>query len=200
MAGRFPLTATLRNPRAGHAGRIVRRSAFVALLAGVAAAGIAVRCIMLPPQDPLPAHADVAFVLGPVTHDRLATAHRLLDRGVVSTILISIPLAAKTPGSPDQRRYASCAARTDVICDSAEPHTTRGEARMLERHAVEHGWSSAIVITQTAHLLRARLLVGRCFSGGLTMAASGEPPEGGWPYQFAYQIAATAKAWANPAC
>jgi hypothetical protein len=51
------------------------------------------------------------------------------------------------------------------------------------------------VTTQAAHLERARLIVGRCFGGSIAMLNSGEPPEGGWAWEYAYQTAATVKAW-----
>ena len=71
---------------------------------------------------------------------------------------------------------------------------------MLRREAAKHGWHSAIVITMTAHLTRARTIVSRCFAGTLVMRPSGEAPYAGWPYQYAYQTAATVKAWIHPEC
>lgn len=142
---------------------------------------------VLAPSDPLPAHADVVLVLGGPTPERLATAADLLRSGRVGTVLIS------TPG-PAYESLPECS-EAHVICRAPVPSTTQGEARMLQAEALRHHWTSAIVTTQTAHLDRARLIVGRCFAGSISMLSSGEPPQGGWLYEYAYQTAATLKAW-----
>jgi hypothetical protein len=50
-----------------------------------------------------------------------------------------------------------------VVCYRAEPFSTRGEAEALRRLARERGWRSAVVVTSTYHVFRARMIVRRCF-------------------------------------
>ncbi|WP_375388516.1 YdcF family protein, partial [uncultured Amnibacterium sp.] len=169
--------------------RVARRVALGALGGLVVWALLGVPFLVLPQTGPLPRHADVVLVLGPPIPERVATAERLLDDGTVSAALVSVPYD-RVP----QQLEALCA-RTDVVCADPDPRTTRGEARLLRRYAAQRGWSSAVVVSMTAHLTRARTIVGRCFSGPITMVASGEPPSHGWVYQYLYQTAATVKSW-----
>lgn len=173
-----------------HAVWQVRAIGFAALALGIAAALAASYFVMSPTEDPVPRHADVALVLGPPTPLRVSEAYRLLDRGTVDAVLIS--LASDSVNVPYWKRLC---ARPDTTCRVPKPYTTQGEARALVNLASERDWDSAVVITQTAHVARARLLVERCFWGTVSMRESGEPPSGGgWIYQIPYQTAATAKA------
>ncbi len=62
------------------------------------------------------------------------------------------------------------------------------------------GWTSAIVITQTPHLARARSIIGGCFDGRLATASSGAPAQNGWAWAYAYQTLATVQPRLHPAC
>lgn len=149
---------------------------------------------VFPTVEPVPPHADVALVLGPPLPQRIEVAERLLDDGTVGAALISVP---------DQYipwELRPLCARAHVTCFDPDPSTTRGEARMLGRDAARDGWTSAVVITMPAHVSRARTIVSRCFAGRISMVADSEPPAGGWAYQYAYQTAATVKAWLNQGC
>lgn len=149
---------------------------------------------VFPATDPVPTHADVVLVLGPPLPARVAVAERLLAEGRVGTALVSVPYD-RIPAA-----ISALCARPKVICADPSPRTTRGEARMLRRYAAQDGWTSAVVTTMTAHIARARSIVSRCFSGKLSMVADAEGPYGGWPYQYAYQTAATVKSWLLPGC
>lgn len=179
-----------------------RRIGVVALLGGFVYVVVGVVCFVVPHQDPLPRHADVAMVLGPPFEQRQALALDLLRRGVVHQVQLSVGPDAANPYSPGHAAVQRCRAMPRTVhCAVPVPFTTQGEARMLRSRAAAEGWRSAVVITQTAHLLRARTIVGRCFSGTIAMRASSESPQYGWPYQFAYQTAATVKAWfVTPTC
>lgn len=170
------------------------RLSMAALASGIAYLALGVVIFVLPQGDPIPASADVAVVLGFPERPRLELADDLLRRGVVGSVLISAPPSRTDPTVPDAYWARLCAKTPRTICRVARPWTTQGEARMLRTLAAQRGWSSAVVITQTAHLTRARLLFSRCFTGTLTMRPSGEAPEQGWAFQFAYQTAAGFKA------
>jgi uncharacterized SAM-binding protein YcdF (DUF218 family) len=174
--------------------RIVRRTGLAALGGLVVWALVGLPFFVFPATDPVPAHADVVLVLGPPVQERVAVAERLLAEHRVGTALVSVP------GPETQWGVTALCARSDVICFRPDPSTTRGEARELRAQAAAHGWRSAVVTSMPAHLARARSIVGRCFSGSLSMVPDAEGPFRGWPYQYAYQTAATVKSWFLPGC
>lgn len=180
-----------RNASGRRARRRIRIAGFIALIAAVAATVAVVACVAFPVTDPLPKHADVAVVLGPPTATRVSTATALLKADRVGAVVISI--SADSVDVPYWKRICN---EPHMACRVASPYTTQGEGRFIKSMAAEQRWRSAVLITQTAHITRARMIVGQCFTGAITMRSSGEPPSGGWLYQFAYQAAATAKFWA----
>ena len=64
-----------------------------------------------------------------------------------------------------------------MVCFNPSPETTRGEAEAIGRLAKEHGWNRIVLVTSTYHMSRARLLVGRCYSGTVEVAPA-EPDQG----------------------
>ena len=59
-----------------------------------------------------------------------------------------------------------------VICFEATPYSTQGEARAIARLARAGRWERVVVVTSTYHVTRARMLVRRCFHGGLSMVGT----------------------------
>lgn len=174
--------------------RTVRRIGF-ALLGGLLVWFLlGLYFFVFPRVDPVPAHADVAFALGPPIQQRLDTVRRLLDERRVDDVLVSVPYYAGPPSSLPICHQAH------VYCAAPTPNTTRGEGRMLRQYAAEHNWRSAVVVTMTAHISRARSLVDRCFTGKVSMVESGESASYGWYYQYLYQTGATVKSWLLPGC
>lgn len=127
-----------------------------------------------PARSAPPAHADVVVVLSG-EHARLPVAERLVQRDVAPVLAISS--IQDTPNWRAARRLCSAgryhAAR--VLCFRAVPYSTRGEARAIARLARAHGWTRVVVVTSTFHLTRARMLVRRCYHGGLSMVGSPSP-------------------------
>lgn len=174
------------------------RTAGLAALAGLLVwAVVGLPFFVFPATGPLPRHADVIVVLGPDTPQRIELAERLFAAGVAPAMLWSTPTR---PSATSEDVLARCRTTPGLQCFVPSPSTTAGEAEELARVARARGWTSAIVITQTPHLARARSIIGGCFSGRLTMASSGEPIEHGWVWAYAYQTLATVKAWLHPAC
>jgi uncharacterized SAM-binding protein YcdF (DUF218 family) len=60
-----------------------------------------------------------------------------------------------------------------VVCFTAVPFSTVGEARTVTGLARERGWSSVVVVTSTFHVTRADMLFRRCFHGRLSVVGSG---------------------------
>lgn len=121
-----------------------------------------------------PAHADAVVVLSGGRDSRLDPALVLMRRGVAPVLVISSP--AQDPRWRTARRMCRAPAHAysfRVECFEATPYSTQGEARAIARLAREHGWRRVAVVTSTYHVTRARMLVRRCYPGGLAMVGTG---------------------------
>ncbi len=149
-----------------------------------------------PPSDE-PKHADVLFVLGP-PDQRMVYAEQLMQQGYAPTLAVSSPVdkdgrfTADVCG--DHRSYR-------IICFHSDPFTTQGEARALRDLSNQYGWKSANVLTAQFHVTRARVIVGRCYSGDMQMVADRmDLSLISWAYQYLYQSAAFVKVALHPDC
>ena len=80
-----------------------------------------------------------------------------------------------------------------LICFDPNPSSTRGEAQFVGRLAKRYHWHSVVLVTTRAQDTRARIRVGRCFSGQIYVVAVPRPFFD-WPYEIAYEWGATFKA------
>jgi hypothetical protein len=80
-----------------------------------------------------------------------------------------------------------------VICFQPHPDTTQGEAEAVGRLARQYGWHSVVLVTTPDQTFRGELRFGRCYDGKI-YAVTTPLPLLKWPYQIAYQWAATIKA------
>jgi hypothetical protein len=176
--------------------RRIRLGGLIALASLVVYVLVGLPFIVIPKVGPKPKHADVAFVLGPLSEKRIALAKRLLADHTVDHMMWSATITTHS----QYPLLQECRTTPGLVCERPSPATTEGEGQMLQRQAEANGWTSVIVITQTAHITRARSIVSRCFSGRITMLESGDPPLFGWPYEYLYQTAATVKLWFDPPC
>ncbi|WP_284983049.1 ElyC/SanA/YdcF family protein [Arthrobacter sp. efr-133-TYG-118] len=156
------------------------------------------------PSADQPKRSDVLFVLGP-PDNRISYAEKLMQQGYAPTLAVSSPIdqygrfEASICGA--QRVYR-------VICFKTDPFTTQGEARALKNLSDQYGWKSADVLTAQFHVTRARVIVGRCYSGDLHMVAdqmdlpliSVTDLTYSWAYQYLYQTAAFVKVAIHPDC
>lgn len=177
--------ATARPRRVG---RWVLAALVVAMVAGVAGITAALALYVYPAESVLPARADVIYVIGPPTRERIALAEQLRDEGVAANILISVPLE----GGQSADELTVCR-RDGVRCEHPEPFTTEGEMMLLDR---EYGAdASAVIITFTPHVSRTRFIATQCgLSDTTVVAAPARITIGGWLYQFAYQTGGFVKA------
>jgi uncharacterized SAM-binding protein YcdF (DUF218 family) len=120
-----------------------------------------------------PKSANAVVVLSGGRNSRLDPALELMRRGVAPVLVISSP-AQDRKWRTAQRicKAPPHAYRFRVLCFEAAPYSTRGEARAIGRLAREHGWKQVTVVTSTYHVTRARMLVRRCYSGGLSMVGA----------------------------
>lgn len=80
-----------------------------------------------------------------------------------------------------------------TICFDPSPGDTRGEAEYVGMLAKRYEWHSVLVVASQPQVVRAQLLVGRCFAGQTYMVAA-PIPAGSWPYQILYGWGALFKA------
>jgi uncharacterized SAM-binding protein YcdF (DUF218 family) len=144
------------------------------MLAGLVAAWL-VACLVLfvwpPAESSAPAHADVVVVLSG-SKARLPPALALIRRGVAPVLAIST--VQRTKHWPQAERLCATHryAGARVVCFTAVPFSTRGEAETIARLARERSWHSVVVVTSTFHITRAHMLFRRCFDGPLSMIGS----------------------------
>lgn len=112
------------------------------------------------PHDQKPAHADAVVVLAG-TDERLPVGQRLVREGYAPLLVVSL---SKPPA---RVQLEACA--HGALCFRAHPFSTRGEARAIGRLATSRHWRTVDVVTSKFHDFRARLLIGRCYHGGLRM-------------------------------
>jgi uncharacterized SAM-binding protein YcdF (DUF218 family) len=144
----------------------------VAALVAVWLAACLVLFVWSPWRTSAPSQADVVVVLSG-NKRRLPPALALIRRGVAPVLAISSVDHTKHWRQARRLCLAGRYRGARVLCFSAVPYNTRGEARTVSRLAREHRWRSVVVVTSTFHVTRARMLFRRCFSGLLSFVGSG---------------------------
>ncbi|GAA2064576.1 YdcF family protein [Williamsia deligens] len=168
----------------------------IGLVISVAAAGLPVFVFPVVADDPRP--ADVIMVLGGRQDGREEFAIGLAERGLAKTVLVSDPYTR-----PDDYMESICDRPhgVRVVCFDPQPRTTRGEARFLRDESRRNGWRSALVVTFSPHVSRADFIIGRCFTGDLTMVDYHDRlPLSYWAWMYAYQTAGFVRAAFQSGC
>jgi hypothetical protein len=164
------------------------RKMAVVLVTLVLAAAAATARLFIWPKRGMPARVSAIVMLnGP--GDRLHTALDLARQHRAPYVVIS-------RGSPYWGHGSVCGPaipHVKVICFNPSPATTKGEAEFLGRLARKYHWRSVALVTITPQDTRARLRVARCFPGPV-YAVTAPLPLSAWPFQIAYEWAATVKA------
>lgn len=166
---------------------VLKRLLLLSLLALTCMATAPVPTIFFPRVE-APEAADVIFVLGPPTSERLELAATLFEEGYGELILISAEDGGwrfnlnRMPICHEERAYK-------VICAQSNPFTTQGEIGTLNQLASENQWESALVITSKTHVARARVYLDRCFKGESTVVAAGHSYSAvGYVGEYLYQL------------
>jgi uncharacterized SAM-binding protein YcdF (DUF218 family) len=140
------------------------------IMVAVAAYGFGIWLFLLHKQDRLPTAADAVYVLAG-SKARLPVALNLVQHKLAKTLVVS-----EDNMSGDPRRYELCHGPKPkgytLICQTASPYSTRGEARMLAGLADKHGWNRVVVVTSRYHIYRAHMLLRRCTRINLYMRAT----------------------------
>lgn len=160
--------------------------ALIALAVVLVAACAATARLFVWPARGMPARVNAIVMLDspggalPVAV-RLATQHR------ASFLVVS----QGTPAAHDPCPRPVPGVR--LICFNPAPATTQGEAEFVGRLARTYHWQSVAVVAITPQDSRARLRVGRCFTGGVYVVTAPIALRS-WPYQIAYEWGALFKA------
>jgi uncharacterized SAM-binding protein YcdF (DUF218 family) len=141
---------------------VIKRILGLLIAAYVAAAGF----LFVVHHDDRPAKASAVVVLSG-TKERLPVGERLVRQGYAPLLVVSM----STFQNAAERR----ACRDGALCFHAKPYSTRGEARAIARLAAAHHWRTVDVVTSQFHVFRARLVIRRCYHGGLRMIGAPEP-------------------------
>lgn len=125
------------------------------------------------PHDdgPIAGQADAVVSLAG-SASRLPVAERLLADGVAPVLAVSLDGSPNNQDSEELCRDP----RPRLVCFRADPISTRGEARTLERLARERGWEDVVVVTSDFHVFRARLILERCFGDRLRIEDAPSSP------------------------
>ena len=132
---------------------------FLVLVAAMAY-GFGIWLFLLHPGDRLPAHTDAIVVLAG-SEARLPVALGLVEHGLAKTLVVSQDDAARDPA-----RYALCHGAKPklytLMCRTAAPFSTRGEARLIADLVTKNHWVSVVVVTSRYHLYRSHIVIRRC--------------------------------------
>jgi uncharacterized SAM-binding protein YcdF (DUF218 family) len=138
------------------------------------------------PATGMPARVDAIVVPGG-PGDRLAAAFRLARQDRARYLVLS------QGESVSQQLCGIHVGGATTICFMPNPDSTQGEAEATARLARQYGWHSIVLLTTPDQTWRAELRLRRCYSGSIYGVTTPLPLHL-WPFQIAYQWAATAKA------
>lgn len=165
----------------------LRRLILISLILALAFCATTARMFIWPPQG-MPAHVNAIVMLdGP--GDRIGTALTLAREHRAPVLVISLGTPHSSPDDVCRTRIAG----VKLVCFNPQPATTQGEAEFAGRLARRDGWHSIVLVTTTPQDSRARLRVGRCFTGK-TYVVTAPMSAYEWPYAIAYEWGATIKA------
>jgi hypothetical protein len=152
------------------------------------------RLFMFPARG-MQAHVDAIVMLGG-RGDRFQEALKLAYQHRAPYLVISLGSSFPGPeprGSQPVFRCGPAIPRVTVLCFPPHPATTQGEAEEVGHLAATYHWRSVVLVTITPQDSRARLRVERCFRGKVYVM-TGSLHAYAWPYELAYEWAATIKA------
>jgi uncharacterized SAM-binding protein YcdF (DUF218 family) len=142
--------------------------------------------------------ADAVVVFDGGSGERLQKARALMARNTAPTLAIS---AGKELDQDDADGLCGEPQEFEVVCFTPRPDNTRGEARGIAEIARRRRWDRMALVTSTYHVLRARMLVERCYSGRLgVIAASPSSNPFDWVANLAHEWGAVAEAVINEDC
>jgi uncharacterized SAM-binding protein YcdF (DUF218 family) len=173
------------------------KSTRVRIVAAVAFVLVVVFCVMTallfvyPDLNP-PEHSDAIVVLGGHGAPAFDKGLALAKEGYAPQLVLSLQNWQSC--GPYQAYLAVHLSKVNVHCFKSNPQTTQGEARAIEAFAKRFHWTRIIVVVPTTQASRARLRIGRCYSGQVLEVAFSPRGVGQWLQQVAYEWGAMFKA------
>jgi uncharacterized SAM-binding protein YcdF (DUF218 family) len=162
------------------------RRAFIILIVLVLVFVAATARLLVWPAQGMPASVDAIVMLaGP--GDRLPVALEMAREHRAPVLVVS--QGWKGYGGPCPPNTAG----VKLICFEPNPGNTRGEAEFAGRLARQYHWRSIVLVTTATQDTRARIILGRCFSGSIYVATA-PLPGSAWLYQIVYGWGALVKA------
>lgn len=124
--------------------------------------------LFIVPHGNKPIHADAVVVLSGAS-SRLPVGLKLVKEGDAPLLVVS-----RNEPDPSVLEQTVCGKHVDVhvLCFHAHPYSTVGEAEAVGRLAAARHWTAVDVVTSSYHVVRARILMRRCFHGRLAVVAS----------------------------
>lgn len=186
-----------RRPTVRTAGSSARRRPWRLILAWITIAitsmGATTARLFIWPVTGMPRHVN-AIVVPAGPGDRLKLAVRLAHQRRARYLVIS--RGFHNYGSPCPATIPAII----LICFEPDPASTKGEAEFAARLARQHHWHSIALVTSVVQDSRARWRMEHCFRGAVYVVTVGLPLRA-WPYELAYEWAATIKMIAlQPGC
>lgn len=146
-----------------------------------------------------PERSDAIVVLGGHGAPAFDKGVELAKQGYAPRLVLSLQNWQSC--GPYQSYLAHHLPKMYVNCFKSNPQTTQGEARAIEAFAKHYHWTRIIVVVPTTQASRARLRIGRCYSGQVLEVAFSPQGIGEWLQQFAYEWGAMFKAVVlQPSC
>jgi uncharacterized SAM-binding protein YcdF (DUF218 family) len=167
--------------------RIVAAVVFVLVVFCVMTALLFVYPDLNPPE-----HSDAIVVLGGHGAPAFDNGLALAKEGYAPQLVLSLQNWQSC--GPYQAYLAVHLSKVKVHCFKSDPQTTQGEARAIEAFAKRFHWTRIIVVVPTTQASRARLRIGRCYSGQVLEVAFSPQGVGQWLQQLAYEWGAMFKA------
>jgi uncharacterized SAM-binding protein YcdF (DUF218 family) len=179
------------------------RSTRVRIVAAIVVVLVVVFCVMTavlfvyPDLNP-PQRSDAIVVLGGHGKPAFEKGVSLAEQGYAPQLVLSLQ---NSQSCKYDKAYLANLSKVQVNCFIPNPQTTQGEARAIEAFARRFHWTRIIVVVQTTQASRARLRIGRCYSGQVLEVAFSPQGIWQWLYQFAYEWGAMFKAVVlQPSC
>jgi uncharacterized SAM-binding protein YcdF (DUF218 family) len=161
----------------------------IAWLGGIMAAMVSVFALMtdrwfIRPETTNPTSADAVVVLAGGTGERLARGLELMAQRVAPTLVLNEGVDWAEPvdvvrAVKDLCHRSSSIGATpppfEIVCVSAVPDSTKGEAITIAQLAEHRGWKTLALVTTDHHLARSARWFRRCFSGAVLPVAAAAP-------------------------
>jgi uncharacterized SAM-binding protein YcdF (DUF218 family) len=165
-----PITP-LGSARRSVARRRLRAAAAVLLLGLAVVAGLTARWFIWP-HSQVPESADAIVVLGGGRGERLVEGLALERAGVSDIVVLSTGVVRYAELQPVYDLCESGSPDMTVMCVTASPDNTKGEAMDVAALAEEQGWRSIVLVTSDHHLERSLRWFERCFDGTIYPVAA----------------------------